>query len=747
MARLESKRNERVGVGRFQNWRGLPLHWILPLLFFCVGLLYLYAAPHFEASDNIPHVGVVKWIAERGALPVQSAEHDHLYGQEASQPPLYYLLMAPIWALADTSDFDEMFQLNPFVLIGHPKRLGNRNLVLYRQPYPPDLRGSSLALYAIRLVTLCMATATVAAVHQSARTILPESAGFALLAFSLAAFNPMFLFISTSVSNDNLVSMFAALACWGGLRMLRDGFDARRSVALSIAVALAGLSKLGGLVMAPALALAGLWLWRRGGDRRGFFILLGSLAIALLLLLGWWILRNLQLYGELFGTSAMLDFFGRRSVSLSQLLLEEFQGLRISFWGLFGAFSILTHDLFYQLMDALCLLGAGGLLLHAWGCRRRPFQLAVLGYLGFLLAVGGAMLIWWTMQTTASTGRLLFPYISSIALLLALGLRALRIPPLLISAPLFAFAVAAPFLYIIPNYQHPPQLEALPASARPADAQWDDIRLVGHQLPPPQRYAPGDHIPLSLYWQPQAQSSERLALFLTVIDADGQAIATIDSFPGWGSLPTTWWQPGAIYRDDYILQLPEDAAGYSSARLHIGWYAYPDGSDIRPELAAGGATDSYILPLGAFVDGASRELAGEGLIADGTVFGDAIQLNAYRFGDGSLLELEWRLLREMAGDWRVFAMVFSEPYQAGAAFEILLQHDAAPAVALEHLRPGETFQTRHLFPLPAGFSGEHGVYVGWYNDDLVQRLAAPYPSNMLELPGLRFGAPADETQS
>ena len=60
----------------------------------------------------------------------------------------------------------------------------------------------------IRLLTLGMATVTVAAVYQSARTVMLEKPGFALLATSLTAFNQMFIFISTSVSNDVLVTTF-----------------------------------------------------------------------------------------------------------------------------------------------------------------------------------------------------------------------------------------------------------------------------------------------------------------------------------------------------------------------------------------------------------------------------------------------------------------------------------------------------------------------------------------------------------
>ncbi len=723
-----------------EKWRRLPFHWLLPLTFFGVGLLYLYSAPHFEASDSDEHAGVIKWIAETGTLPVQSPDHDHLHAQEASQPPLYYLLMSLVWSALDTSDFDDFFQPNALVYMGAPERLGNRNVIFYRQPYPPDLRGSSLALYLIRLLTLGMATVSVAAIYQSARTMMPGNPGFALLATALTAFNPMFLFISTSVSNDVLVTAFASLACWLTLRTLRDGFETRRSLLLGLLIALAALSKLSGLALAPAVALAGLWLLFQRGDRRGFIIFIFAIALWCLLLTGWWFLRNLSLYGELSGTGAMLDHFGKRDASLPRLLLEEFEGLRISYWGLFGAFSILTHRLHYLLMDALSLAGCLGLAVFLAKHRHDRFKLAALGFLAVYLAVGGAMLMWWSQQVTASTGRLLFPYVTSISLLLALGLIALRIPPLLVALPMLAFSIAAPLLYIIPAYDHPPRVERLPETAAPTYVRWDDITLVGHELPPPTRWSPGDDIPLALYWQPLKATETPHALFISLVDGAGEALATIDSFPGWGALPTTWWQAGAIYRDDFILQIPEDARGFSNVRLHVGWYPFPAGSDIPALDAAGEPATANIIHLGAFVDGRARELPDAN--PGGAVFGDAIRLDAWRFSQGHVLELQWALTRAIAGggDLRVFVIVLREPYQAGADFEIIMQADNAPPLSLRHLEAGESFITSHDFELPAGYHSEHGIYIGWYDESVSQRLSAPYPANMLELPGFRFAA-------
>ena len=71
--------------------------------------------------------------------------------------------------------------------------------------------------------------------------------------------------------------------------------------------------------------------------------------------------------------------------------------------------------------------------------------------------------------------------------------------------------------------------------------------------------------------------------------------------------------------------------------------------------------------------------------------------------------------------------------------EVLWQHDTVPAVPVGFLKAHERFVTRHEFQLPPGYQGEHAVYVGWYNEDLGQRLPVDYPSNMLPLPltGLR----------
>ncbi len=579
----------------------------MPALFFLVGLVYLYAAPNFEASDTVQHVGMIKWIADRGGLPVQSGGHDELYGQEASQPPLYYLMMAALWNAFDTSDFNERYLPSPFTVIGDPSGRGNRNLVIYKQPYPPDLKGSSLALYAIRLLSLGMGAVTVWAVCQSARVLLPGDAGFALLAGALTAFNPQFLFISASVSNDTLVNMMAALITWRMLVMLRDGFDTRRDFALALLIALASLSKLSGLVLGAFAALAALWLLFRTGDRRGFLQFAGMTLFAWLIIALWWYVRNLALYAELTGASTMLDYFGRRSISLGQLIAEEFEGLRVSYWAVFGAFNIVVDELFYHLMDALSAIGALGLVVFlaktVWvdspqrHREHREYVLVAVAVLALLLALGGGALIVWSLQTWASTGRLLFPYITSASLLLALGLGALRIPKALIIAPLFAFSLYAPFAYIIPNYDHPAAVERLPVSAVRADVVWGDLRLSAYEIPALQAWRAGDEIPLAFYWRAEAQSPLAYALTLSLVDEAGDVISSIETWPGWGTMPHPWMTLHTDYRDDYIIDVPAEA-GEGELALEIRWTVFPDGPDLSAKMETGEELAALSLALG-----------------------------------------------------------------------------------------------------------------------------------------------------
>ncbi|HLV35517.1 MAG TPA: glycosyltransferase family 39 protein, partial [Spirillospora sp.] len=497
------------------------LRWLL-IAYVLLALIYNYAVPIWESPDEWNHFGMAHYVSMTGELPVQVVGQSHPYGyqQQGSQPPLYYLIAAVLIAPFDRSDYDATIQPNPHAIIGDPGEMGNKNAMLHDQWYPPPLYGTSLAARVVRLFSTLLGAITVMAVYFSARLIVPDKAAVALLAAGLTAFNPQFIFISASVNNDNLVTALNSVVIWQVLVLLRDGFDTRRSVWIAVLAALATLSKLSGLVLLPVIALAALWAAYRRRDWRGLFTL-GTLVIGCwAVLAGWWYVRNLTLYGELFGTQRMLDIFGRRPPpSLAKMLTEEFEGLRISYWGLFGWFNVFTVRPFYRVMDGVALIGAAGVLVYLWRSRQQIEKLVRAGLMVVFLAIGAASLIAWTMQTAASQGRLLFPFIAAGSSLLALGLTSLRIPAPVIVGPLGLFALAVPLVTIIPEYAPPAPLDALPASATPIYARFGDVELVGYETPL-QRYAPGDIVPVTLYWQPTQRSDLDYSLFIRLLDAD-----------------------------------------------------------------------------------------------------------------------------------------------------------------------------------------------------------------------------------
>lgn len=727
-----------------KRWQNLPFQWIFPLLFFCIGLTYIYALPHFESPDSITHIAMIDWVSDhQGRLPVQSKGHGQAYGQQASQPPLYYFLMMPIWSVMDTSDYDDVINnRNLLAISGHPWRYGNRNLVIYDQPHPPNLEGVSGTIYMMRVVTLLMSCVTVYGVFQSARTILPERVGFAILATSFTAFNPQFLFIGSSVSNDNLVTMLATLITWQMLVMLRDGFQSRRSILLAVMIALATIAKLNGLVLVLMVALAGLWVAYRTRDLRGLLILGVSMLGFWLVLGSWWYIRNLELYDELFGTGAMIANYGKRRTSLELLITGEWEGFRMSYWGLFGWFSVATTRLHYQIMDGVSFLSVAGIVVYLMRFRKQRLAMTAFSFLGIMATVGMVMLIWWTSQTTGSQGRLIFPYIVAFSLLMAMGLHALWIPSIAIAIPMMVFSIIAPFAYIMPEYDFPPQVEHVPDTAIQTFTQWEDITLLGYEVPEQQRWGNKSEIPITLYWQPLAQTETDHALFISLIDDNGESISTLDSYPGWGTLPTTHWQPNTIYKDEYILQIRDGEDGFSSVQLQIGWYAFPDGNNILPILENGEHGLTYTIPIGAYVHHRTFQVLEDDPIEDGTIFSDAIKLHAYQFLDGRELQLEWRLTAPVSGDWRVFAFVMDAPYADGDDFEPLLQKDASPRIPLQFLQLNEPVRTTHRFELPDDFVGDYLVYVGWYNGDTGERLTISYPANMYPLEDIAFDANA-----
>ncbi|MCY4024667.1 MAG: hypothetical protein OXF32_14610 [Anaerolineaceae bacterium] len=707
----------------------------LLLAFLLVGLLYTWATPVLEASDEPHHFAFAEYVSRHRALPVQVPGEITPWAQEGSQPPLYYILVAALISAIDTSDLPEVMRPNPHAIVGDPSTINNHNRFLHDTPTPP-LRGTVLAIHVARVFSLLLSCGSVCAVwlaaHELATLSEQHSRFLPFLAAGLVAFNPQFLFNSASVNNDNLITLLASLVIWQMLALLRSGLNARRSIVLALLLALAAVSKLSGLLLLAPVGLAALWLALQRGQRREFIRFVLLTALGLLVVAGPWYARNLALYGEFTGSQTMLDIFGRRPApSLETLLTEEFRGLRFSYWGIFGAFNIFGPAFFYPVMDFVTLAGAAGLLRALWQARARRETLVPLSLLLFCVALFSIALVIWTLQTAASTGRLLFPVSAASSSLLALGLLRWRLPVRPVVFALGALAFLIPLVSIRPAYHRPLLVDELPVAATPTDLSFENIDLAGYVIPQGQ-VGPGDTLPVTLYWRPREQSDLNYSFFVHLQDEVGRILVRNYGFPGGGSLETTRWQPGVMVEDRWELPVPSDARGDLPLRVQIGWWKYPEDFTIPAKTRDGSLIDPVLLDAGSFSDGG----AGEDLPLENAIwpleYGKSIRLLAWE-QDGPQITLLWEAIAPPAPDLQVFLHLLDDPV-AGEADRMLAQGDNPPSIPTADWRTGERHLTQHRLMKAADVKpGEYRLFVGWYSMTQGWRLEADCPFNYCPL--------------
>jgi hypothetical protein len=129
------------------------------------------------------------------------------------------------------------------------------------------------------------------------------------------------------------------------------------------------------------------------------------------------------------------------------------------------------------------------------------------------------------------------------------------------------------------------QFEA-PAIAQPFAVSFGRpplLTLLGYELVHT-RFEPGQTLPVSLYWQAEAEIAVNYTVFVQLLDQQGQVAAQIDRQPQAGAAPTTTWLPGEILTDPYAITLPADLPP-GSYRLITGLYDAATGERL---LAASG---------------------------------------------------------------------------------------------------------------------------------------------------------------
>ncbi len=737
-----------------QVWRRLdaidiplsPLQWIL-LFYLAFGGIYLLTTPAFEAHDELWHFGYVQRLRETGNLPVQVFDgKDTAYQQHGSQPPLYYGLAALLTSPINIDEADSYRRLNPHVREKQPTAYGNKNLILRDADLAP-WAGAALALLLLRGLGLALGAGTVYCVYKIGELIAPQRPTVAFVAAALTGLNPMFIFVSASVNNDALAMLLNGCLVLLMLRGLRDGFQPRRSLAIALLFALTSLTKLTGLVLLPVLLGVALFSYRKTKDRRGLLLFVAALAFCWLLIAGWWFARNIQLYSEPFGIITMANIAGPRGPTFSlATLFEDFQQFRMAYWGLFGAQNIPLGNIIYLLLDLMLFFSVlGGIFLILQLLAISDFAYARYELAHLLTLLSALVLLWlavlyFSTLTRAPDGRMLFPLIAVISPLLAVCfveivwwvVFSLRPPnlefvragdavpkELLHNTMLWQLrflglvAFFAPLTVIASQYSPPQPVLTLPDTAQSVYAEFGDVALIAYERVD-RRYAAGDRVRLKLYWQVLQQSTADNSLLLTLVDDNQQEIGHYSTYPGAGKLRTSKWQAGAIYPDEYIINISKAAYGRYPFDLQVEWENLPEARGLPAQDAAGAPIAPVLLDVGAVVsaryaDGASG--FNEIEVDAQPVFDDVIRLEAFLLDLArNEVILSWKAEGQPEENYTVFAHILGEQG------EILSQADAPPRLPTKYWHWGEAYTTQHQFPAEFNML-EHQVIVGLYLND------------------------------
>ncbi|GJM39878.1 MAG: hypothetical protein DHS20C20_01600 [Ardenticatenaceae bacterium] len=392
----------------------LPLLVILAC-YFLVGILYAAQVPDWQAPDEPAHYNYVRQLAD-GRLPIiTDGDYDQSYLEEITearfapeysieeieyedwQPPLYYLLLTPVYLLTGGS------------------------------------------LFALRLTSLLLGAGIILLAYFIARLLLPEAKWVAWSTAVFVAFIPQHVAMLASVNNDSLSELLIALLLYLTLRwVMRDGIrkladDRRWLIGLGVVLGLGFLTKATVYLMAPILGIVILWqFW--GNWQRLFQA--GVLLFAPAFMLGaiWWV-RNVAVYGGL----DVLGIAAHNAVVVGQPRTAEwvvqyglegtiqrfFQTTFNSFWGQFGWMAVPMRAEVYWLLLALCGTAVLGLLLYRFTITQVPIQFrsrlpVFILWLMFLLTM--AIHVGYNITFVQHQGRYLFPALIPISLGFSLGL-------------------------------------------------------------------------------------------------------------------------------------------------------------------------------------------------------------------------------------------------------------------------------------------------------------------------------------
>lgn len=689
------------------------------VVYFAFGVAHLAQTPMFEKPDEEWHAAYVYYLLEQRRLPplVIDAEQNPAV-QIAGHPPLYYAAAASLLRATGLTQVPPALQANPFW--GYPAQgttPDNKNRFLHATGELGDPRYRPL--YLLRGFSLLLGVGAVFAAYGIGLALTRQMA-LALLSAALVAVLPQYSFIATSVSNDALVATLSGLGLLALLHASAQGASWRHWVWFGLLAGLAALTKTSALLLplfgAGVAVVIGV---QRRSWRAGVVGVASSLGLWLLLG-GWWYARNFLQFDDPFGVGVHVTAYGRSVAVEGWRLLDQWRRTSVTFWAAFGWSNVQFPGWIYATLRALEALALVGLVAHLVRGRQRlsngAMWAVVLGYTGLTIVA----YLWWTTTVTGTLGRLLFPVLAPLAVLIVRGLGYWSYKALA-AAWSFVAVIALLALSIIPLAYRMP--------ATTADDQGTGVvtvetlaRLAAEQVSP-QRIAPGEAVTVKLCWEPLRTTERNYVVFVQILDEANRKIGERNTYPGLGRNPTSQWRPGQPFCD--VIEVPTAATASAPAVYSVvaGLYDLEVGQNLAMTDANGNAIDLLTVAQVKLV-GPSAPVPASAVALD-VNFADLITLAGYELGaiDATRqapLTLYWRAQAPIPADYTVFVQLLSADGQIVGQADSPPQQGRYPTSLWD---PGELVPDRRMLHLPATLAaGDYSILVGLYLPATGERL-------------------------
>lgn len=379
------------------------------------GILMAGLVPVYQSPDEPAHAAVIEVIALQHRLPqaderlpavvMKQVESSHWWSEmrthdlyreagdliisAAPHPPLYYLLVTPVF------------------------------LLFYKTAY---------WVFFVRLIGVFLAAIVVFFIYKTAVLLFPNNRFVRIVAPILVALLPQFQFIMGSINNDCLAISLGAVLVYLLAKQV-DSPNTKTAIWTGIVLGAGLLTKTSFLLYVP---LVGLFYASLAGTRRlglADSIRFAGIAYGLGAGIGiWWFVRGYLIKEE---TVSLLagSAGGSGAPSIWHVMIDRMVITKLfeGFWGFFGWFTIPLRPFVYAGLIIICVIatvGLGKLILEGFARRSKPGKNRIFALAAFAVAVAINYLsvIQFEIATGGGTqGRYMFMTLAPIAILIALG--------------------------------------------------------------------------------------------------------------------------------------------------------------------------------------------------------------------------------------------------------------------------------------------------------------------------------------